>query len=68
MTAPRLSTVRLPLHEIGRRGFAYAERSSPASDRAGGPADRARHARLDRADRSVGAAAATSTGARAGAA
>ena len=26
MTAPRLSTVRLPLREIGRRGFAYAER------------------------------------------
>jgi LacI family transcriptional regulator len=24
MTAPRLSTVRLPLHEIGRRGFEYA--------------------------------------------
>ena len=26
MAAPRLSTVRLPLHEIGRRGFAFAER------------------------------------------
>jgi LacI family transcriptional regulator len=26
MTAPPLSTVRLPLHEIGRRGFAFAER------------------------------------------
>jgi LacI family transcriptional regulator len=26
MTAPRLSTVRLPLHEIGRRGFEYAEK------------------------------------------
>jgi LacI family transcriptional regulator len=26
MTAPPLSTVRLPLHEIGRRGFLYAER------------------------------------------
>jgi len=26
MTTPSLSTVRLPLHEIGRRGFAYAER------------------------------------------
>jgi LacI family transcriptional regulator len=24
ITAPRLSTVRLPLHEIGRRGFEYA--------------------------------------------
>jgi LacI family transcriptional regulator, galactose operon repressor len=24
LTAPRLSTVRLPLHEIGRRGFEYA--------------------------------------------
>lgn len=26
MATPRLSTVRLPLHEIGRRGFAFAER------------------------------------------
>jgi LacI family transcriptional regulator len=26
MTAPSLSTVRLPLHEIGRLGFAFAER------------------------------------------
>jgi LacI family transcriptional regulator len=26
MTAPPLSTVRLPLHEIGRRGFEFAER------------------------------------------
>ena len=26
LTAPRLSTVRLPLHEIGRRGFEYAAR------------------------------------------
>ena len=26
MAAPRLSTVRLPLREIGRRGFAFAER------------------------------------------
>jgi LacI family transcriptional regulator len=26
MIAPRLSTVRLPLHEIGRRGFEFAER------------------------------------------
>ncbi len=26
MAAPRLSTVRLPLQEIGRRGFAFAER------------------------------------------
>jgi LacI family transcriptional regulator len=26
IVAPRLSTVRLPLHEIGRRGFAFAER------------------------------------------
>jgi LacI family transcriptional regulator len=26
MLAPSLSTVRLPLHEIGRLGFAYAER------------------------------------------
>jgi LacI family transcriptional regulator, galactose operon repressor len=26
MAAPKLSTVRLPLHEIGRRGFAFAER------------------------------------------
>jgi LacI family transcriptional regulator len=26
MITPRLSTVRLPLHEIGRRGFAFAER------------------------------------------
>jgi LacI family transcriptional regulator len=26
MTAPPLSTVRLPLHEIGRRGFGFAER------------------------------------------
>ncbi len=26
MVAPKLSTVRLPLHEIGRRGFAFAER------------------------------------------
>jgi LacI family transcriptional regulator len=26
MVAPSLSTVRLPLHEIGRRGFEYAER------------------------------------------
>jgi LacI family transcriptional regulator len=26
MVAPRLSTVRLPLHEIGRRGFVFAER------------------------------------------
>ena len=26
MTAPRLSTVRLPLHEIGRQGFAHAQR------------------------------------------
>ena len=26
IAAPRLSTVRLPLHEIGRRGFAFAER------------------------------------------
>ena len=26
LVAPRLSTVRLPLHEIGRRGFAFAER------------------------------------------
>jgi LacI family transcriptional regulator len=25
LTAPGLSTVRLPLHEIGRRGFAFAE-------------------------------------------
>ena len=26
MTAPSLSTVRLPLREMGRRGFAYADR------------------------------------------
>ncbi len=26
IAAPRLSTVRLPLHEIGRRGFGFAER------------------------------------------
>ncbi len=26
LTAPRLSTVRLPLHEIGRRGFEHASR------------------------------------------
>ena len=26
MTAPSLTTVRLPLHELGRRGFEYAER------------------------------------------
>ena len=26
MASPRLSTVRLPLHEIGRRGFGFAER------------------------------------------
>jgi DNA-binding LacI/PurR family transcriptional regulator len=26
MTAPRLSTVRLPLREMGRQGFAYADR------------------------------------------
>ena len=26
MATPRLSTVRLPLHEIGRRGFEFAER------------------------------------------
>ena len=26
ISAPRLSTVRLPLHEIGRRGFGFAER------------------------------------------
>lgn len=26
MATPRLSTVRLPLHEIGRRGFKFAER------------------------------------------
>jgi len=26
MATPPLSTVRLPLHEIGRRGFEYAER------------------------------------------
>lgn len=26
MATPRLSTVRLPLHDIGRRGFAFAER------------------------------------------
>ena len=26
MTAPSLSTVRLPLREIGRRGFEYADR------------------------------------------
>ena len=26
MTAPPRSTVRLPLHEIGRRGFGFAER------------------------------------------
>jgi LacI family transcriptional regulator len=36
IAAPSLSTVRLPLHEIGRRGFAFAERllagDHPASE------------------------------------
>ena len=35
MAAPRLSTVRLPLHEIGRRGFAFAERLLAGAGRAG---------------------------------
>lgn len=32
LTAPRLSTVRLPLRELGRRGFAYAERVLAGDD------------------------------------
>ena len=34
LTAPSLSTVRLPLREMGRRGFAYADRLL-AGDQAG---------------------------------
>ena len=33
LTAPSLSTVRLPLREIGRRGFEHATGSSPAASR-----------------------------------
>jgi LacI family transcriptional regulator len=32
MTAPSLSTVRLPLRELGRRGFAYAEGQRAGAD------------------------------------
>ena len=49
MTTPSLSTVRLPLREMGRRGFEYAAgllagRASPARPHA----DHGRPARLDR--------------------
>ncbi len=62
MASPRLSTVRLPLHEIGRRGFSFAERQLAGErPRQRGAPDRARHARLDR--RPAGhAAAATARG------
>ncbi len=49
---PSLSTVRLPLHEIGRRGFGFAERPARRRRARGrGAPDRARHARVDRARR-----------------
>ena len=49
MTAPSLSTVRLPLREMGRRGFEHADRllAGDRPDRRGA-ADRGRPARLDR--------------------
>ena len=48
MHAPSLSTVRLPLREIGRRGFVDAERMLGGDELArAGAADRAGDARLD---------------------
>ncbi len=37
MTAPSLSTVRLPLRELGRRGYHHADRCSPAWPRSPRP-------------------------------
>ena len=47
MTAPSLSTVRLPLREIGRRGFEHADRARRRRPAPRGPADGRRPARLD---------------------
>ena len=53
LTAPGLSTVRLPLRELGRRGFEHAGRrpGGRSTPRREVPADRGRPARLDRAGR-----------------
>ena len=46
ITSPSLSTVRLPLREMGRRGFAEAARVLGGDELAGRAADRARDARV----------------------
>ena len=48
MTAPSLSTVRLPLRELGRRGFEHADRLLAGRGRPRRSADRGRPARVDR--------------------
>ena len=48
ITAPSLSTVRLPLRELGRRGFEHADRALAGDAPAPVPADGGRPARLDR--------------------